>query len=205
VSTNYTERDTERAQAEERNSEGLPTQQLSGSFEPTFDLPGNQSSAGVLVNNPPRNNNPIALGLIGVGLFVLISQLFGERLKLEGGMILFTIASFFLFFSFWKRIYGLLIPGSILAGLSLGVTFADLTNGVSVLWGLALGFLSILLIGRSLFNVHSNWPIYPAMPLFGVGLIAAMTALPSFLGAGLIWIPFGLIAAGLFLGWGRQR
>jgi hypothetical protein len=25
----------------------------------------------------------------------------------------------------------------------VGVTFADITNGVSVLWGLALGFLAI--------------------------------------------------------------
>jgi uncharacterized membrane protein len=139
-----------------------------------------------------------------VGIVLLLGQMLRGQLEIEGGMVLFTIASCFLFFSFWKRIYGLLIPGCILAGLSIGVTFADLTDGVSVMWGLSLGFLSILLLGRSLFGVRNSWPIYPAIPLFAVGIIGAIANAPAFLGAGLIWLPLALIGAGLCLGWGRR-
>jgi hypothetical protein len=119
--------------------------------------------------------------------------------------VLLTIASCFLFFSFWRRIYGLLIPGAILAGLSVGVTFADITDGVSVLWGLAFGFLAIYFVGRALFGVRNQWPIYPAVPLFGVGVIVAVSNLPGFLAGGLVWLPLLLIALGLYLGWGRNR
>lgn len=124
--------------------------------------------------------------------------------EITGGLVLLTIASCFLFFAFWQRIYGLLIPGSILAGLSIGVSLATLTNGVSVLWGLALGFLSILVVGRALFNVQSPWPAIPAVILFGVGVIVAFASLPTFFGLSLVWLPLLLIGAGLFLGWGRR-
>ncbi len=104
----------------------------------------------------------------------MLGYLPGSRLELTGGMVLLTIASCFLFFSFWKRIYGLLIPGCILAGLSVGVTFADLTDGVSVLWGLALGFLALPFVSKTLFNQDSSWAVYPAVPLFAIGIIVAV-------------------------------
>jgi uncharacterized membrane protein len=148
-------------------------------------------------------NNLLALALIAGGALMLFGYLPNSRMEIEGGLILLTIASCFLFFAFWKRIYGLLIPGSILAGLSVGVTFADITNGVSVLWGLALGFLMILFLGRALFNQRSNWPVFPAVPLFAVGVIVAVASLPSILGIGVMWLPLLLIGAGLYLGWGR--
>lgn len=119
-------------------------------------------------------------------------------------MILLTISSAFLFFSFWKHVYGLLIPGAILAGLGLGIPFADLTNGASVLWGLSLGFASIFVVGRALFNQHSPWPMFPAVPLFCVGAIIAIASLPSLLAGGMLWVPLLLIGAGLYLGWGRR-
>src|SRR5436309_1072062 len=129
MSSHYTEQDTERARQAQQSSAGLTTQQLS-------NMPA--SAAPV-----PRRNNLAAFALM--------------QFEFEGGMVLLTIASCFLFFSFWKRIYGLMIPGAILAGLSVGVTFADVTDGVSVLWGLALGFLSIFFLGRALFSQHSAW------------------------------------------------
>jgi hypothetical protein len=134
----------------------------------------------------------------------LLAQFMPRSEDVTGGMVLLTIASCFLFFAFWQRIYGLLIPGCILAGLSLGVPFAELTHGVSVLWGLALGFFSILLLGRGLYGTRSTWPVYPAIVLFAVGIITAVANMPAFLAGGLLWLPLLLIGAGLYLGWLRQ-
>lgn len=201
MQSEYSEQDTERARERERSSAGAATQQLAMPQPP--DLGGASVSSAVQPIN--RRGNLPALALLLVGGLLLLGQVFPGRVETTGGMVLLTIASCFLFFSFWKRIYGLLIPGALLAGLSVGVTFADITDGVSVLWGLAFGFLSIFLVGRALFNVRSPWPIFPAVPLFGVGVIVAVSNLPGFLAGGLVWLPLLLIAAGLYLGWGRNR
>ena len=194
----YTEEDSERARAAEHSSAGRDTQPLA---------PQSPASAA------PRQNNMAAIALVAVGVFMLLGRmlsdgpLFGmqdlDSSKFTGGMILFTIASCFLFFSFWRRIYGLLIPGCILAGLGMGVPLASLTHGTSVLWGLALGFFAIFVIGRGLFNVRAPWPVFPAVILFAIGAIVAIANLPAFFAAGVIWLPLLLIAAGLYLGWGR--
>lgn len=189
----YTEQDTERARQAEQSSAGVPTRQL-----PT--MPPQYAPAGV-----SGRNNLAALALIAIGTVMMLGRFAPLRLELTGGMVLLTIASCFLFFAFWKRIYGLMIPGSILAGLSVGVTFADITDGVSVLWGLALGFMSILFLGRALFNQRSAWPAIPAVILFAVGTIVAAANLPGLFAGGLVWLPLLLIGAGLYLGWGRRR
>lgn len=192
--TDYSEYDTERVRRAERSAAGDPTQNVAP-VPPAHGVKAVPRQRGA--------NSAAALVLIAVGMALLLAQLVPLRLELGGGMVLLTIASCFLFFAFWKRMYGLLIPGCILAGLSVGVTFADLTDGVSVLWGLALGFLAIQFVGRALFNIRSNWPIYPAVPLFAVGVIVAASNLPGFFAAGLIWLPLLLIGAGLYLGWGH--
>src|SRR5262245_32466519 len=178
MGSNYTEQDTERARQVEQSSAGLPTQQLSNTPAPGMAPPV----------RTPRRNNLAALALIAVGVLMLLGRIAPLQFEFEGGMVLLTIASCFLFFSFWKRIYGLMIPGAILAGLSVGVTFADVTDGVSVLWGLALGFLSIFFLGRALFSQHSAWPVIPAVILFGIGLIVAAANLPGLLVGGLVWL-----------------
>jgi hypothetical protein len=193
--TEYSEQDTERARQAERSSAGLSTQNL-GSLPP---------AAPVQAQAANGRNNLLALGLIAFGVLMLMGGLPTRSFEIEGGLILLTTASCFLFFAFWRRIYGLLIPGSILAGLSVGVTFADISSGVSVLWGLALGFLMILFLGRVLFNIRSNWPIYPAVPLFAVGVIVAIANMPALFAGGLFWLPMLLVGAGLYLGWGRGR
>ena len=191
MSSHYTEQDTERARQAQQSSAGLTTQQLS-------NMPAASAAPAA-----GRNNIP-ALVLIVIGVVLLLGRVAPLRLNFEAGMILLTIASCFLFFSFWKRIYGLMIPGAILAGLSVGVTFADVTDGVSVLWGLALGFLSIFFLGRALFKQGSAWPVIPAVILFAVGTIVAAANLPGLFVGGLIWMPLLLIGAGLYLGWGRR-
>ena len=193
----YSEQETERVRQDERSSAGVPTQDLGRA---PVVAPALAPARGI-----GDRSNLLALALIGGGALMLFGYLPNNRLEIQGGLVLLTIASCFLFFAFWKRIYGLLIPGGILAGLSLGVTFAELTNGVSVLWGLALGFLAILFLGRALFNQRSNWPVYPAVPLFAVGVIVAIASLPSLFSAGVLWLPLLLVGAGLYLGWGRGR
>jgi hypothetical protein len=197
MSDQYTEQDTERARQAEQSSAGAKTQHL--------HLP---SAAGYApaATAPAAQNRQSTLGmlLVGLGAIWLLSRMSAGVLEIEAGMILLTIASVFYFFGFWRRIYGLIIPGSILAGLSVGVTFADLTDGVSVLWGLALGFLAIYAIGTTLFKLRSPWPVIPAVILFAVGTIIAVVNLPSFFGAAFVWLPLLLIGAGLYLGWMRK-
>jgi hypothetical protein len=182
----YTEQDTERERWAEQSSAGMATQQLSRAD-------GAPSRRG-------GRNQQLGFILLGLGALLLLGRLVTLPLELTGGMILLTIASVFYFFGFWRHIYGLIIPASILTGLSVGVTFADLTNGISVLWGLALGFLMIYGLGMRMFGQHSSWPVIPAVILFAVGLIVAIANLPAFLGAGLLWVPLLLIAAGIYLG-----
>lgn len=201
MQTDYTEQDSERARRIEGSSAGMDTQQLSPAHSPVPVTASAQSGP----RDFSRGSNLAALLLLGGGVLLLLGRFMPNSEEMTGGMVLLTIASCFLFFAFWKRLYGLMIPGAILGGLSLGVTFAGVTDGVSVLWGLALGFLSILLLGKALFGVQSNWAIFPAIPLFAVGIIVAVANMPGLFAGGLVWLPLLLIGAGLFLGWGRGR
>jgi uncharacterized membrane protein len=152
----------------------------------------------------PRANKPWGWLLIGLGVLALLSNVVWQTLNLEVGVILLTIASCFLFFGFWKRIYGLFIPGAIISGLAVGLTFEPIAGASSILWGIALGFLAILFGGRSLFKVNSDWAIFPAVPLFAVGFMLFVLNGINVLGAGVIWVPMLLIGLGLYLGWGRR-
>lgn len=190
--------DPEQSWRDGSSSAGRVTERLTTSEVPIRSLP----AAPRLPAFAQRQHNLLGIGLIAVGVLFTMAQLLSGA-NIEGGLFFLTIASGFLFFAFWRRIYGLMIPGCILAGLSFGVTFAELTGGVFFFWGLALGFLSIYLLGRALFRVDGPWPLYPAVALFGVGMIAAVAQLPAFLASGLALLPLLLIGAGLYLGWGR--
>lgn len=187
----YTEQDTERARQQERLAAGgqpiAPAYQVPA--QPDADNPRDTLTAGAL---------------IAVGAVILLSGRMPGSGEITAGVILLTIASAFLFFAFWRRIYGLMIPGAILAGLSVGVPLADFTNGASVVWGLSLAFGAIYAIGATMFNQRHAWPVIPAVILFCVGVIILVSNLPSLLGVGLAWLPLGLIATGIYLGWGRK-
>ncbi|GAB4189257.1 MAG: hypothetical protein OHK0022_01450 [Roseiflexaceae bacterium] len=200
----YTDQDTERVRTAERSSAGQQTQQLGGLPPTTASTPA-----------PARQrypNNRAAIGLIVLGVVLLLARSFGGldgllnplNIDLSAGMFFFTLASCFLFFSFWKRIYGLLIPGCILAGFALGVTFAGLLGGAPFFWGLALGFLAIHLLGRELFKMPQPWPIFPAVGLFAFGAFVAAVNLPGIMAGAFLWVPVLLIGAGLYLGFGRK-
>lgn len=194
MKSSYTDEDTERARRAEQSSAGMQTVALD-----TLSHHATPVHTGMA-----RNTNLVALLLLALGTLLLVGRVFPGQGEMMGGMVLLTIASCFLFFAFWRRIYGLMIPGAILSGLSLGVTFASVSGGVSVLWGLALGFVAILLIGRAFFGVRHSWPIYPAIPLFAIGLIVAVSQLPALFAGGMVWVPVLLIGLGLYLGWIRR-
>lgn len=197
----YTDDQTARVREFERSSAGHQTQPL------------------VLPSQPAQSSSRI-IGIVLLVLgFVLLpiavwSQLGGgvpfdipDRGEIQAGLILLTIGSCFLFFAFWRRIYPFFIPGCVLAGLSFGVTFASLSHGASVLWGLSLGFLSLFLLGRVLFpqsRYQNWWPIIPSVVLFGVGTIIAIANLPSLFLIGAMLLPVLLIAAGVVLGTSRR-
>lgn len=193
--TNYDEptQDPERAWRDAQSSASQPTRRLPA----TWSTPPATSAAH-------NRNNLLGLALIAIGLLIPITRILPDRDAFNAGMILLIIASCFLFMAFWRRIYGLLIPGSILTGLSLGVPFAELTNGVSVLWGLALAFAGIYVLGRTLFGVQRRWALIPMVPLFAIGLIIAVVSLPIFFAGSLMLFPLFVIAAGLYLGWGQR-
>lgn len=190
------EYDSERAWRSPGSSAGQQTQRLP---------PAQPPQLAPVIRRP---NNIAALALLGVGIILLVGRVVSAFVSdnFVPGMILLTIASCFLFFALWRRWYPFLIPGCILAGLSLGVTFVDLTNGASVLWGLALGFVAIHLIGRELFRIRSTWPIFPAVPLFAIGVIITIANMPRFFAFtnALIWLPLLLVGLGWYLGWGRR-
>lgn len=198
MNTDYNDQDTERVRRAEGSSAGQQTQQLSNPWPQTAPDNGFPTVAAA-----PRNNNIAALALIAIGVVMLLSRFLPDAGELTGGMVLLTISSCFFFFGLWKHIYGLIVPASILGGLSIGVTFASVTDGVSVLWGLALGFFAIFLLGSALFSKRSQWPIYPAVVLFAVGVIVAIANLPSMFLGMFVWLPLLLIVLGLYLGWRR--
>jgi hypothetical protein len=203
VKPDYSDYDTEQVRKAQYSSEGMQTQQLHHSEPVHAYAPVGQPHSSATPTNPLANNNLLALVLIVIGSTLFFRNLLPSEGEVTAGMILFTIASPFLFFAFWKNIYGLLIPGSILAGLSVGVTFASLTNGASVLFGLALGFATIFFTGNIWFQIKNPWPLIPAAILFAVGSIITIASVP-FLGGIFGVFPILLIVAGLYLGW-RNR
>ncbi len=191
MSSGYTDEDTERVRETERSTAGHQTQPLGGAVVRVGrDMLGGRGGA---VSLP-------GVALMVIGALMLIGYLFGATIDLTPGLILLTIGACFLFFAFWQRLYGLIIPGCILAGLSIGVPLASLTHGVSVLWGLSLAFLAIFVVGRGMFGVRVPWPVVPSVILFAVGCITAITNLPALLAAPFALLPLLLIALGLALG-----
>jgi hypothetical protein len=185
-------------------AERLPPTKHSSAGKPTQRL--NWPEQSPLAPPPPSHRRRrLGLLLLGLGLLLLIIRLASLSIDMTDGLTLLTIAAPFFFFGFWRHIYGLIIPASILAGLSLGVTFDQLTGGASVLIGLATGFLLIYALGITIFGQRSIWPVIPAVILLSVGIIIAVSSMPGFMAILMLWAPLALIALGLYLGWMRRQ
>lgn len=195
--SSYTDYDTEQVRANERSSSGMPTQHLNGSL--------NQPNLPVQPATRALDQRTVIAGILIIfGILTLGGNLPILQLETVPGMILLTIASGFLFFALSQRIYGLSIPGFILAGLAFGITFVNLLGAPSVLMGLAMGFATIYIFGRFFYNINNPWPLIPSSILALVSLIVLATSVP-FLSMPLMAIPMLLIGAGLFLGMKKRQ
>jgi len=122
--------------------------------------------------------------LILLGLFILFDQIFD--LKMNGGIFLCALGLIFILWGATQRKAGLLVPGGILTGLSIGVILvedagtipASYAEGAFVL-ALAAGFGLVTLIAQ-LFTVEKYWwAVIVAGILFIIGTGLIIMGLPN--------------------------
>ena len=133
-------------------------------------------------NQPSTQKSIFPFGgilLIVAGLFLLVQQF--VEIDLSGGAFLAALGIFFVLWGATHHKAGLLIPGGILSGLSLGVFLTEETNGMisSHLEGgvivlcLAAGFAFITLLTQ-LFTDEKGWwglIVGGILVLVGTGII----------------------------------
>ena len=152
-----------------------------------------------------RNRYAGGIVLILLGVFLLISQLTSWNISWLG---LAGLAAIFLVWGLVVRTFGLVIPGSILAGIALGAALTapvfpgitdERSSGVFLLafsagWGL-MALLSIFTKGG-----FRWWPLIPGgiIALVGVGLMAGSQGLLLLSYLNFLW-PLVLIGLGIFI------
>lgn len=143
--------------------------------------------------------------LIGIGVLVLVVNLVkSETLAM---LVLPLLGIAFLAWAFFSRRFPLVIPGSILLGLGVGVlisaqmtTVVDEAKGGVVVLGLAAGFLGIALLAPLFEKVRAWWALIPAaiLALVGVPLMLGDQGI-RFLEVVGQWWPLILVAVGLYV------
>lgn len=114
-----------------------------------------------------RMSAGLILIAIGLGLYLI------DRVEGIGEeAVLLIIGSAFLIAYFVRRNYGLLIPGCILLGLSLGSVGENsfLAFGESHLLGLGFGFIAIFVIARLHEGKSHWWPLIPGAVMLIVAI-----------------------------------
>jgi hypothetical protein len=142
----------------------------------------------------------LGLGLLGLQ-FV---QGIGE------GMFLFLLGALFVAGYFYRRVYGLLIPGCILLGLGLGSVGerSILAFGDFGAIGLGVGFVAIYVIDLIYRGATHWWPLIPGLILIVAGIAEGNANLERLLSVGwpLILVLIGLLLlAGAFGLTGRRK
>ncbi len=136
-----------------------------------------------------NNQRVVAYVLIALGVLAIMQRFSGSA----GWLIVGLIAVAFLVAYVSRRLYGLLVVGSILAGVAVGILLEGNWGWVgSFLISLGAGFFAIDQVERR----ENRWPIYVAGILAGLGLIVGL------LSSGLltsVWFALLLIAGGLVL------
>ncbi len=135
--------------------------------------------------------------LIALGVVLIV----GQRMGVGGEGAVAAAGIAFLVAYALTRHYGFLVPGGIMTGLGIGIIYENRTQGqgVPVLLGLGLGFLSIYLIdaaGRR--TARGWWPLIPGGVLTLIGLLQA-AGRTGVLGDISRWWPVVLIAIGAYL------
>lgn len=107
----------------------------------------------------------IILILIGAALLAV------QLLHLGGEVVLLALGAAFLCGYALSRSYGLLIPGSILLGLGIGLVLESSRTLVSgPVLGLAAGFFLIALVDWLVGRATRPWPLIPGLVLAIVGI-----------------------------------
>ena len=130
-------------------------------------------------NNTQKKVFPFGgLLLVIAGLFILLSQF--VEINLSGGIFLAALGLFFILWGATNRNAGLLIPGGIITGLSIGVflvedlnTLPEYFQGGTFIIALAMGFALITLLTR-IFAGNAHWwalIVAGVLALIGVGII----------------------------------
>jgi hypothetical protein len=129
--------------------------------------------------------------LIALGSAFLLMQYF----DFGPGLFLTLLGLAFLVPYALTRLYGLLIPGCILAGLGIGMMVErGARMEMTVLLGLGLGFIAIYVIHLILTRNSHWWPLIPGGILIVIGIVEAVPQ-----GQALFekWWPLILIVIGL--------
>ena len=162
------------------------------------------------LNSPVRRNLAAGLALIAFGVLTLLGQL---QLTLHVELLILpALALIFLAWGLITRIFGLLIPGGILAGIALGsylverplAAAAEPIQGGVFLLAFAVGwFLIVLLSPFAPSSRHSSfrwWPLVPGsiLALIGALLLAGDAEMRILTLLGYAW-PIVLMALGVWL------
>lgn len=144
--------------------------------------------------------------LISIGILSLA----GQFLDIEwiGQFFLLALGAIFLVWGLLSRTFGFIIPGSILAGLGMGVylvsgplsTVPELTMPAILLLSFAGGWVLMSLLSLLTSDGFQGWPLIPAaiMSLIGAAFLAGEEALKTLSYVGQAW-PLILIVIGLYL------
>ncbi len=153
--------------------------------------------------------------LVLAGLFTLLQQF--VDFDLSGGLFFGALALFFILWGATTHNSGLLIPGGILAGMSLGVFLVEDNTGLipehfegtTFLLSLALGFALITVLGMIFTNAKAWWALIVAGALSLVSVGVAIVESPEssaikpiaeeiFRSLNYLW-PVALVALGLWI------
>lgn len=153
----------------------------------------------------PNDRWASGIVLIGIGVLVLVVNLVkSETLAM---LVLPLLGIAFLAWAFFSRRFPLVIPGSILLGLGVGVLLAsqmttttDEPKGGVVVLGLAAGFLAIALLSPLFEKARAWWALIPAaiLALVGGALMLGDQGI-RFLEVVGQWWPLILVAVGLYV------
>ncbi len=111
-----------------------------------------------------KNRLFLGLILILVGVFFLLKTQIPDNFSL----FLLLSGTFFLILYLITKVYGLLVPGGILTGLGLGLTFQGKSSALFFIF-LGFGFISIYVLGL-IRGKSPLWPIIPGGILLGIGI-----------------------------------
>lgn len=152
---------------------------------------------------PAEDAAPTLAGQVAAGVALIVLGAALLVLERTGGspdhLFLILVGGVFAAGYFYKKAFGLLIPGGILIGLGSGLAYEDLysssfADAESAAFGLGVGFLLIYVVSVLYERVNRWWPLIP-------GTVLVIAGFPEWEWADQIldfW-PVAVMAIGLFL------